>query len=247
MTATTLLPAHCEPCNRDFKDARGLSAHRRHMHVEDETVPQVVIAPVVSPVILPNMRRANLRVSVVGRNPKMLRPICATCQQGQAVPEDWWKTCPHDKYTTVGYHTETVRKYEDVVDAEGSPTGQKRLLGTEEISTPYERPNWVQPANHPRIGSGVLVNKKRRRYGFIFPEELRSAEYPNGIANPCDFRDCFWQEGVKEYRWGRFCRKVEAQLVGHDLRMDGGGGALEIGDTQKSQEKQRTQLEAVPV
>jgi hypothetical protein len=93
----------------------------------------------------------------------------------------------------------------------------------------------------------MVVQRKMRTRGYIFPHDLRTPAYPYGIADPCEFRDCFHQEDVKDYRWGRFCRVLEAQLVGHDHRMSEGGGALEIGDTQQSIDKQRAQLESVPL
>ena len=234
----------CEHCGKEVADSRGLAGHMRLVHPDVTPEPKEPVeekATEAGPAILPDMRPGPIRPSVVGRYIKMLRPICATCQRGPGVPEDWWKRCAHNPYISVAYQVETVRRYEDL------PDGRRRLVGTETIETPYERPNWVQVPAFPRVGSGLLVQKKRRRYGFIFPEELRSPEYPNGIANPCEFRDCWVQEGVKEYQWGRYCRLIEAQLVGHDARMDRGGGALEIGDSQKSVEKQRKQLEEVPV
>lgn len=193
------------------------------------------------PEIIPGMRRASIRVTVVGRDIKMLRPICATCQRGSDIPEDWWKSCTHGPYVSAVEVSETKPQYEDLDD------GTKRLTGRETIVHWEERPNWVQVPHHPRVGSETMVERKQRRYGFIFPEELRSPLFPNGIVNPCEFRDCFIQTELKDYQWGRFCRKVEAQLVGHDLRMDGGGGALEIGEGMQSAEKQRRQLEAVPL
>lgn len=194
-----------------------------------------------SPAILKDTRRARLRASVVGRYIKMLRPICATCQRGHNVAEDWWRSCTHEPHIAVGYKTEVHRRYEDLED------GSRKLVGTDTIEVPFERPNWVQVPLMNRIGGGRLVDKKRLRYGFILPEDLRSAEYPNGIANPCEYRDCFWQEDIKEYRWGRFCRRREAQLFGHDQLMDKAGGALEIGETEYSIGKQTRQLDGVPL
>lgn len=196
-----------------------------------------------SPAILPDARRARLRASVVGRYVKMLRAICATCQRGPNVAEDWWKTCPHEPYISVGYKTEIKRRYEDLED------GSRKLVGTDTIETPFERPNWVQVPLMNRIGGGRLVQKKQRRYGFIFPEDVRSAEYPYGIYNPCEYRDCFWNvpEDIKTYRWGRFCRPREAQLFGHDQMMDKAGGALEVGDSEYNVGKQARQLDEVPL
>ena len=193
------------------------------------------------PAVLKGMRRAAIRVTSTGRTIKMLRPICATCQRGQEVPADWWKDCTHDPYISVVEVSEGRKKYEDLED------GTKRLVGTETIVHVEARPNWVQVPHSMRVGSMLMVDRKQRRAGFLMPEDLRSDAYPDGIANPCEFRNCFLQEGVKEYVWGRFCRKIEAQLIGHDIRQDSGGGALEIGDGVQSQEKQLRQLAEVPV
>ena len=199
------------------------------------------------PAFLPELalRAAPMKVSVVGREIKMLRPICDTCQRGKA-PMLWWKTCPHNPYVSAVPVEVTEPKYEtEVVD--GKETGRKKLVGQDKYIRWEERPNWVQISHNMRINSMALVGRKQRNNGFIFPHELRSPEYPDGIADPCEFRDCFIQTDLMDTRWGKFCRKTEAQLVGHDIRMSGGGGALEIGDTPQSLAKQARQLEDVPL
>lgn len=193
-----------------------------------------------APAILDGLRRANIRVTVVQRTIKLLRPICATCQRGANVAPDWFKRCEHNPYISIRKESTKVPLYEDL------PDGRKKLVGQDEIHSWHEQPNWVQVPLSPRISSGLAVERKMRA-GFILPEDLRTPEYPNGIKNPCEFRDCFAQKGLKGYRWGTFCRLREAQLVGHDMRMEGGGGALEIGDGVKSAEKQAKQLADVPV
>lgn len=193
------------------------------------------------PAIIPGLRRATIRNTRVLRRVKMLRPICATCQRGPDVPEDWWKNCTHNPYVTIAEKPVTTPVYEDL------PDGRKKLTGTETIVEWFERPNWVQITAIPRVNNASQVTQKRQRHGFIMPSELRSPEFPNGIADCCEFNNCFIQEGVKQYRWGRYCRDTEARFVGHDARMSGGGGALEVGDSPQSIEKQRAQLEAVPI
>jgi hypothetical protein len=194
------------------------------------------------PAYLPELenRIARIKVTSVGRFIKMLRPICATCQRGQ-FPWDWWKRCKHNPYITIAEDRRSAPKYETGED------GRTRVTGTETFVEFREQLNWVPVSLNKRISSGSTVQRKRRISGFIFPEELRTPTYPNGVAPPCEFRNCFRQKDVKEYRWGRFCRRIEAQLIGHDIRMDGGGGALEVGQDSKSQEKQRRQLEEVPL
>jgi hypothetical protein len=193
------------------------------------------------PALIPGLRRAAIRVSAFQRRIKLLRPICATCQAGQDVPEDWWKTCDHNPYISVVEKVDRHPKYEDLEN------GKKRITGYEEIASWEERPNWTQVTLHPRINNATGVERKMRRYGFIFPEELRSPLFPDGIANCCEFSNCFVQKDLKQYIWGTYCRRVEAQLVGHDIRMSGGGGALEVGVGQQAAEKQRGQLEEVPL
>ncbi len=207
----------------------------------EETGKETTKAKKGKPALLPDMPRAGIRPSQVGRRVKMLRPICATCQRGKDTPEDWWRTCTHNPYVTIAQKTSKVPVYEDL---EG---GRKKLVGTDTIVEWFEQPNWVQVSATPRINHGVEVSLKRARYGFILPEEVRSPEFPDGIANCCEYRDCRIQTNLKTYRWGRFCRLLEAQLVGHDARMSGGGGALEIGEGPQNLEKQRAQLEEVPV
>lgn len=265
----------CEFCGKEARNAAGLSAHKRGKHREEmmtqETEPVIfpstttttsgegftinIAAPVVSgPAILPNLPRAtNLKFSSTGREIKLLRPICSTCQRGKGYPWDWWKRCQHSPYVKVASRSVDLPRYEpEIVD--GNPTGRNRLMGTDTFEEPIEVLNWMQISAFPRlIGTVNKVAAKRAHFGFIFPHELRTPGYPNGIADPCEFRDCFYNGNpdgttdIKTYRWGRFCMEMEARLVGFDYRQDGGGGALEVGDNAKSLEKMQRQLEEVPI
>jgi len=70
--------------------------------------------------------------------------------------------------------------------------------------------------------------------------------FPNGIAHCCEFRECFQQKGLVDYRTGTFCRKEEAQLVA--FSEDEGLGSLEVGwGGDQSQARRETQLAAVPL
>jgi hypothetical protein len=193
-----------------------------------------------------DQRPAAIKVSVVGREVKMLRPICSTCQRNRkTVAIEWWKRCTHNPYCQSVEVEKVENVYEDEVVDE-KPTGRKRLVRVDTFKAWEERPNWTQVSVNWRINAGHLVRRKLRG-GFILPQDLRTPSYPAGIAPCCEYRDCFVQSGLVEYRWGWFCRKEEAQLVGHDARMEGGGGALEVGDNPKSLEKQARQLAEVPL
>ena len=240
----------CELCGKELKNKGGYAAHKRLKHSVQDVEPPVVtidVGPVTvgddRPAVIPEWNElvANIKVTSVGREITMLRPICDSCQRPKRTLYQWWLKCQHNPYVQVVPVTTKVTRYEDLGD------GRKKVTGIDEIEHYEERPNRVQVSAWRRINSGVLVERKMRRAGFIMPDQLRTPTYPNGIANTCEYRDCFVQEGLIQTRWGVFCRTLEAQLVGHDARMDGGGGALEIGDTPQSQEKQRMQLEAVPL
>lgn len=238
----------CEICDKEFKDARGLAAHNRFKHQTTADAEPFEATVVGEPAIIPEWERSSINSSTCGRSVKMFRPICATCQRGKETPWDWWKRCTHNPYISMAEIHTRVPRYDDK-DADGNPlpAGRKRLVGTDDLVEWVERPNRVPVALGPRVYGQLRLDRKRRIWGFIFPHELRTPTYPNGIADPCEYRNCYKQEGVKQYRWGRFCRELEARLVGHDARMDGGGGALEVGDSDKSREKQARQLEAVPL
>lgn len=250
----------CELCGFEAKSKGGLKAHQRLKHSVQDVEPVLLEAsesigsdlPVEwprgvsapgQPAIIPewNEQIGPLKVTVIGREITMLRPICDLCQRPKRTQPGWWLKCPHNPYAQIVPVRSKNTVYETL------PDGRRRVKGIEEFETLEERPNRVQVSAWRRINSGVLVERKRRRNGFILPSELRTEMFPFGVANTCEFRDCFVQENLISTRWGNFCRKIEAQLVGHDARMDGGGGALEVGDTQQSQEKQAMQLEQVPL
>lgn len=229
---------HCDPCDKDFKN---ISAHNRFKHPPEAVVAEVPVseAPAsvtAGPVFIPSLQQAGIRISSVGRSVKMLRPICATCQRGRNYPRDWYLRCTHNPYVGRKRLEEKVAVYENLAD------GRKKVIGEDVIHSWEPWPNWVQVATRPRIDSDKRVLRKRGM-GFIAPEEVRSPEYPAGIASVCDYRECFSQVGLKQTRWGRYCRDIEAQLVGQDQRP----GALEIGERVENREKREAQLEEVPL
>jgi hypothetical protein len=69
-----------------------------------------------------------------------------------------------------------------------------------------------------RISSGLGPDYKRAFHGFILPEELECEAYPEGIAPMCEFRECYWQEGLKTYDSGTFCQEVEAVIAYEDAK-----------------------------
>lgn len=159
------------------------------------------------PAKLKGLRRArNLRVGL--RCVTMLRPICTICQSGQEVAADWYKECSHDPY--VGKKQTT---YQEAIYSDPLPDGSVTLERMEDRFKWETWPHFVEVAVNIQINSGMGVERGRRK-GYILPEELRSPAYPNGIAPMCQFRSCRWQVGLQEYRWGTFCREIEARMVG---------------------------------
>ncbi len=154
-------------------------------------------------------RRAT-RITLAGREIKMLRAICQTCEDDvggvKYLPRGWWTNCTHDPYISYTEKAEVVPTYESL------PDGARRLAGTETIMHPVARPNWASISQNAGINSGKGPDQALRD-GFIFPQQLRSPLFPEGIKRRCQFRDCF-AEDVKEYPGvGWFCRDEEAAMV----------------------------------
>ena len=197
-------------------------------------------APQGNPTKLKGLRRArNLRFGL--RAVKMLRPICRDgCQDGAEVAWDWHLSCPHDPY--VG---KREKRTQVPIYSEPHEDGSVSLEGMDERISWEPYPNFSEVTVSTRVNSGTGVNKARRK-GFILPEELRSPLYPTGIAPMCQFKGCYWHEGLREYRYGTFCRELEARLVGfdeHDAEGNPLYGAMEVHHEAKRQK----QLDAVVV
>jgi len=195
--------------------------------------------PKAGPVKLKGLRRSrNLRHGQ--RGIAMLRPICDTCQAGSNVASDWYLSCTHDPYVGVRMETRSVPVYAEADDGSGEMIVERM----EERVRQYPWPNFTDITVSTRVNSGQGVNKARRK-GFILVTELVSEAYPNGIAPMCEYRDCQWQEDLKQYRWGTFCREMEARMVGIDEEaLD---DSLEIGYNAQSTARRNRQIAGVPV
>ena len=120
--------------------------------------------------------------------------------------------------------------------------GAKKLVGQDTILEMRPRPNWVavSQAKAHDYGRGPVKALSR---GFIYPQQLRSPLFPEGISRRCQFRDCYEGEGLRKYNSGWFCREVEAKLV----RSSDRGIVLEVGFNRDSGEKRAKQLEDIQV
>lgn len=173
-------------------------------------------ANTTGPALLKGLRRAS-RLMYGHREVKMLGPKCDICQAGDQVPPRWWEDCTHEPYIGVRGETITTRKYEDELGPDGEPTGSRIVTGTEQTVVERPWPNFRQVSLTTRINSGQGVEKARAK-GFIMPSELRSEAFPEGIADCCEFKNCFWQQDLRDYPTGRFCRPLEAAYAYEDVR-----------------------------
>lgn len=154
--------------------------------------------------------RKATRLTASPRDIKMLRPICQTCEDEvggvKYLQPGWFKTCPHDPYVSYSEVPRTVPIYEDLED------GSKRLLRTDVITETRPRPNWVGISQTTGVNAGKGP-ARAQALGYIYPQQLRSPLYPNGLKRRCQFRDCFEDQNLKKYNSGWFCREIEAKLV----------------------------------
>lgn len=162
------------------------------------------------PAILDRWRPTG-RMRVGQRAVKMLRPVCAICQDADNVPGDWFIACQemgHDPYVSTVATPQEVPEYGPEL-----PDGTKEQIGVKTFVKWVPRPNRTEISLTAKINSGQGVAIARRK-GFILPSELRSPHWPNGLVDPCQFRGCFQQKNLKEYgRFGSYCRPTEAALV----------------------------------
>lgn len=180
---------------------------------------------------------------------KMLRPLCNRCDRQQP---QWWTTCKHDPYVGQVGHPFDVPQYEGEKDEAGNPVGTQKLVGTEKVVEWEARPNWKEVAVNDRLGSFSRVSQAQAR-GCIFPWEVESPVYPNGISECCQFRGCFQQKQpngrdliVTEF--GGYCRDIEAKFAKVDQTgFSGGGKRLEVGYNAISQEKRTKQLQEMSI
>lgn len=168
-----------------------------------------------SPLKLRDLRRAGGSEVEHGlRDIKLLRPICHECApEVEKAGHGWWDRCPHEPYESLRRLPETKTEYIDEIGDDGKPTG-RRVVGettTKNVVVPW--PNFTGVAKGRRYNNNHGPEDKMLWYGFIPPEDLRSEAFPNGIAPCCEFRDCYWQDDLKVYANGTFCREIEAILV----------------------------------
>lgn len=221
-----------DPCQGTAKKDGLCIAHipREPKVVVEPDAPQVE-STAGKPAFLKGVRRARA-VRFGQRRIKMLRPICSNkektgCQDGAEVPRDWYLSCPHDPYVGRKQHMVEVPIY-----SEPAEDGTVTLEEVQQRLKWEVWPNFVQPVLSVMVNSGRGVEKGRAK-GYIMPEELRSPAFPNGIAPFCQFRNCFWQHGLTEYKSGIYCSEMEAKRValnGHanDDKNSPAYGAIEV-------------------
>lgn len=154
--------------------------------------------------------RGATRMMAHGREIKMLRPACKTCEDNfggtKFVPRGWQNDCPHDPFVSYSERPVQSPKYETDDD------GVKRLVGTETVMQQIATPNWVSISQDAGINAGRGPQRALQR-GYIFPQQLRSPLWPEGIKRRCNFRECF-KEDLRYYQGvGWFCSPEEAALV----------------------------------
>lgn len=185
--------------------------------------------------------RKATRLQPSSREIKMLRPICKTCEDAvggsKFLPPGWQNNCEHDPYISYVEVPQQVPVYEDQDD------GSKKLVRTETIVTTVGRPNWVAVMQAKGHNSGRGPDMALRK-GFIYPQQLRSPLFPDGISRRCQFRECYEGEGLTKYNSGWFCREVEAKLV----RASDTSLVMEVGVfSADSDAKRQKQLEDIKI
>ena len=180
--------------------------------MSDIDIPVAPVAATGEPVKLKGLHRsAPTQIGTGHRSIKMLRPICADCAPNTALASgEWWKDCPHDPYVGEKGETTIDRTYED------DPSGGRVVSGETSKTVLRPWPNYVPVSLVRRIGGGRGPEFKRQWHGYILPEELRSSSYPNGIAASCEYYECYWQDNLKTYQVGVFCKEDEAVAVYQD-------------------------------
>lgn len=182
------------------------------------------------------MQLENPRVGL--RSLKMLRPVCRICERSRNRKE-WWTRCKHDPYVTHSEvpTTEPVREPRD--------DGRTEQVGTRTFVAYVPIPNATEISLSMKVNSGKGVDWAKRK-GFIHPSDLRSPDFPNGIAEPCQMAGCFEQRGLKAYgpsgQWGTYCRALEAALNRFYEDASGRRTLLEVGIDQTAMNVRDQQL-----
>jgi hypothetical protein len=181
------------------------------------------------PAILPGNRAVmGTKLTYGHKSYTFLRPICHICQRGDNTPRDWYKHCTHDPYITYAETSYLKPEYDEQED------GTKIVVRRTEVVTTTPKPNWVEISASVRINGGEGAADARRK-GFIRPSELRNELYPDGIAECCEWSDCKVQEGLKDYKYGRFHSALEAKRCALDIEGTVDGKRPEVYDQARLQ------------
>jgi hypothetical protein len=179
------------------------------------------------PAILPQNRAVmGTKLTYGHKSYTFLRPICRICQRGDNTPTNWYRTCAHDPYITYREESWMEPQFETQDD------GTKIITGRIERVRTIPVPNWVEISSTVRINGGVGTQEARRK-GFIRPSELKNELYPNGIAECCEWSDCKVQEGLKDYKYGRFHSELEAKRAALDIEGTVDGKRPEVYDQER--------------
>ncbi len=211
----------CPQCGETFTHAGYLKLHVERKHgPERQTAPVSNRTDEHDKALIPGWRQ-NPNLSGVGlRSITMLRPICRSCQYAENAPRDWYRSCRHEPYVTIVEEKEDVPEMTDEL-VDGVPTGRRIIGKITQVVTYHPQPNATKRELMVSSNSNQGVNIARAK-GCIFPSQLRSKYYPNGIADTCEFVGCFKQTDLKVYEMqtevgmqvmGRYCRRDEAALV----------------------------------
>lgn len=158
------------------------------------------------------MRRAQ-KMTPSSREVKLLRPECVDCEKAAGglryLDPLWFENCPHDPYVSIAQVQTKVPIYEPLDPA--NPSGPQRIVREEVQVTFVPKPNWTSATHASGVNKGRGVHKALWK-GCIYPQQLRSPIFPEGIKMRCMFRDCY-SEDIKQYQSGWFCREYEAKMV----------------------------------
>lgn len=143
---------------------------------------------------------------------KMLQPICPEHypQDGTQRPYSGWvKECQaagHDPYITTREEEVVRPKYEKNAE------GEKIKVGEETYVKLVETYNFEQVPQDIKAYSGIGVADAQAQ-GYIFPEDYKSEDVPNGFAPFCEFRNCWVQNPKFQTPVGIYCSRPQAAIM----------------------------------
>ena len=237
----------CPECGQEMTHAGYLKLHVERFHdPQKRLAPEANKTDAQGRALIPDWRQSpRLRVGL--RSLTMLRPICRSCQGADNAGRDWYQNCKHEPYVTITERKEDVPEMVDEM-VDGEPTGRRIISKITQAVSYHPRPNIVGIELSMGSNSGMGPSIARAK-GYIFPSQLRSRYFPNGIADTCEFVDCRKQTDLKVYETqtengmtvvGRFCRKEEAQLVWYHSYAN--GGVIEVGEWSPEARQNRTRM-----